>query len=120
MKASVALILKDDRILLGLSTSPDARFGKWCFVGGMIDPGESPFEAVVREAREEAHVIVTARLGEAYKVDEKPEIAYIICDYQKGMPIPNDEFKELGWFNIHKLPINMLELNSRIIANLLK
>jgi 8-oxo-dGTP pyrophosphatase MutT (NUDIX family) len=120
MDAAVALVIKDERILLGLSTSKDERYGKWCFVGGMIDPGESPIEAAIREAREESNVIVTARPGEAYRIDEQPHVAYVVCDYNKGLPIPNDEFKELGWFRIDKLPIDMLELNAKIVANLLK
>lgn len=49
----------DGRILLQMRDDVDgiAAPGKWGFFGGGIDPGEGPFEAVVRELYEEIGVL---------------------------------------------------------------
>ena len=119
-KAAVSIIVKGDKVLMGYATSKDFRYKKWSFIGGGIERGESPIEAAERESREEANIVVTARPGELYSVDGKESIVYVICDYVKGMPVPNDEFFQIGWFDINDLPIDTLELNAKIIANLLK
>lgn len=48
---AVAVALFDDkgRLLLGHRSDAD----RWAMIGGAIDPGETPVEAAVREAREE-------------------------------------------------------------------
>jgi NAD+ diphosphatase len=54
------LILDADRCLLGQSQGPLARTGMYSALAGFIDQGESIEEAVRRETREEAGVIVGA------------------------------------------------------------
>lgn len=119
--AAVAIIVKEDEVLMGLASSNDFRYGKWCFVGGGIDPGETPYQTAVRESSEEAGIIVTARSGEAYIEESRPNIVYVICDYVSGDPIPNDEFFKLSWFKINAIPeeMNVLPLNLKIIDKLL-
>lgn len=121
-KAAVAIIVSGNDVLMGLATSPDFRYGKWCFIGGGIEIGETPLEAAERESHEEAGVIVKARPGEAYIVDERPHIIYVICDYVSGALNPNDEFSKLDWVPINSIPpeLDVLELNRKIIEKLLK
>lgn len=121
-KAAVAIIVNGDKVLMGLATSSDFRYGKWCFIGGGIEEGETPLDAAERESWEEAGIKVKARVGEAYIVDEKPHVVYVICDYISGDLNPNNEFFELAWFPIHNIPpgLNVLDLNLKIIGNLLK
>lgn len=119
--AAVAIIVKGDEVLMGLASSKDFRYGKWCFVGGGIDPGENPYQTAVRESNEEAGVIVTSRPGEAYIEESRPNIVYVICDYISGDLIPNDEFFKLDWFKINTIPevLDILPLNVKIIEKLL-
>ena len=121
-RAAVAIVVKGDKVLMGLASSSDFRYGKWCFIGGGIEPGESPMEAAERESREEAGIEVVSRTGEAYIVDDNQAIVYVVCDYVDGELKPNHEFFEMAWFPIHNIPlgIDVLELNIKIIANLLK
>jgi NAD+ diphosphatase len=57
---AIMLILDGDSCLLGQSVGPLARSGMYSALAGFIDQGESIEEAVRREIREEAGVIVGA------------------------------------------------------------
>ena len=56
--ATLCYILKDDKTLLINFTKPGMSYGKWNGVGGKIDPGETPEEAVVREVKEETGLTI--------------------------------------------------------------
>lgn len=53
-----ALIKEKDGYLMGLRPPQKARGLTWEFVGGKVEPGETPQEALVRECREELDVVV--------------------------------------------------------------
>ena len=88
----------------------------WGTVGGAVDPGESPAEAAVREAREEIGVEV--RLGRLVDVLGGPDYevtypngdraAYVTAVYEAnivdGVPAPADgELSEVAWFTREEL-----------------
>jgi 8-oxo-dGTP diphosphatase len=56
------LLYADDRVLLQhRDDRPAIRWpGYWCIFGGLIEPGESPEQAVVREIEEELGVALPA------------------------------------------------------------
>ncbi|MFD1512640.1 NUDIX hydrolase [Halomarina rubra] len=54
---AIAVVTDDDGRLLLQHRADD---GTWGIPGGWVDPGESPTEAVVREAREETGLVVEA------------------------------------------------------------
>lgn len=51
--SAVALIDKDNRVLLAKRPEGKAMAGLWEFPGGKIEPGETPEAALVRELQEE-------------------------------------------------------------------
>lgn len=60
---AVAVVVEDlrGRVLLLLRGETDPWMpNRWNLPGGKIDPGESPYEAAVRETREEADLYVYA------------------------------------------------------------
>ncbi|PID58090.1 hypothetical protein CSB45_05215 [candidate division KSB3 bacterium] len=81
-----ALIFEDDRLLLIKRGRPPAE-GQWTLPGGVIEPGESPEEAIVREVREECGLdIVVEALSELIDHVVKDKLGriqyhYLILDY---------------------------------------
>jgi 8-oxo-dGTP pyrophosphatase MutT (NUDIX family) len=88
----------------------------WSTVGGAVDPGESPAEAAIREAREEIGVEV--RLGPLLDVLGGPDYevtypngdrtAYVCAVYEAaivgGTPAPADgELSKVAWFTREEL-----------------
>lgn len=101
--AAVAIArYRDNRWLLGLSTSQDDRKGKWTFPGGGIKRKECPFKAAERECWEETGIKVKA-LGNPNSVlkrKEKPHVLFIPCRITtKPNFKPNSEFSALGLFS---------------------
>lgn len=112
---SVAMILRDEdeRVLL----VRDANHGQWALLGGGVDPGESPRDAAVREAREEVGVdvelgdVVTALGGSEYEVEyaNGDRTAYVTVVFDGrvagGELVPDGvEVLEARWFAEADLP----------------
>lgn len=105
-----AVVFRHEKVLLGRR----ADNGAWQCVSGIVDPGEEPADAAVRECLEEAGVVVRAtRLA---SVDQIPRITYangdqvdyldlvFRCDWMSGEPHPADgELTEVGWFGLGEL-----------------
>ncbi len=117
-----AVVFKDEKILVGKR----ADNGEWQCVSGIVDPGEEPADAAVRECLEEAGVVVKAtRLA---LVQQLPRITYanrdqvdyldlvFRCDWVSGDPYPADgELTEVGWYGLGEL-IDVDQVHVRKIA----
>lgn len=103
----------EGRLLLGWDAGGSSG---WSTIGGAVDPGESPAEAAVREAREEAGVeIRVSRLldvlgGPDYEVTypNGDRVAYVCAAYEAvivaGDPAPADgELDKVAWFTREEL-----------------
>jgi 8-oxo-dGTP pyrophosphatase MutT (NUDIX family) len=88
----------------------------WGTVGGAVDPGESPAEAAIREAREETGVeirlirLVDVLGGPDYEVTypNGDRAAYVTAVYEAsvidGVPAPADgELSDVAWFTREEL-----------------
>jgi 8-oxo-dGTP pyrophosphatase MutT (NUDIX family) len=113
---SVAVLPVDDSGRVLLAWHAGATDG-WGTVGGAVDPGESPAEAAIREAREETGAEI--RLGRLLNVLGGPDYevtypngdrtAYVTAVYEAiivgGIPAPADgELSEVAWFTREELP----------------
>ncbi|MCR2800646.1 MULTISPECIES: NUDIX hydrolase [unclassified Microbacterium] len=122
-----AVVFRDEKVLLGKR----ADNGSWQSVSGIVDPGEEPADAAVRECLEEAGVVVKAtRLA---LVQQMPRITYangdqvdyldlvFRCEWVSGDPHPADgELTEVGFYglgemtdvapeNVRKIALSMAE-----------
>ena len=120
-----AVVLKDDQLLLVRR----ADNGAWTPVTGIIDPGEQPADAAVREVVEESGVrVVPERLAgigvtDLVVYDNGDESAYLDLTFRMrwtdGDPYPADgENTEAKWFSVDALPPMSAEMTGRIEAAL--
>jgi len=107
-----AVVLDEDgRVLLGRR----ADNGRWSLISGIIDPGEQPADAAVRECQEETAVTVEPELLTSVTVSSM--ISYpngdrsqyldltFRCRRVSGEAVVNDdESLEVGWFAPDALP----------------
>jgi 8-oxo-dGTP pyrophosphatase MutT (NUDIX family) len=118
---SVLPVDEHGRVLLARHADGD----HWGLVGGAVEPGESPAETAVREAREEIGVEVRLRRlvdvfgGPDFEVTygNGDQVAYVIAVFEAeiaaGTLTPDgDEIVEAAWFD----PASLAGLNVRRLA----
>ena len=120
-----AVVVRDDQLLLVRR----ADNGAWTPVTGIIDPGEQPADAAVREVVEEAGVrVLPERLAGVGVTDvvvypNGDESQYLDLTFRMGWvdgdPYPADgENTEARWFPLDALPAMSAEMTGRIEAAL--
>lgn len=116
-----AVVLRGDEVLL----CRRADNGEWTPVTGIVEPGEQPAAAVVREVREETEVVAVAeRLA---WVHAEPELVHsngdralyldhtFRCGYVSGVArVGDDESSEVAWFGLDALPPMREKFRARI------
>jgi ADP-ribose pyrophosphatase YjhB (NUDIX family) len=120
-----AVVVKDDQVLL----VQRADNGAWTPVTGIVDPGEQPADAAVREVAEEAGV--QAEPLRLAQVDVTDMVVYENGDrsqyidhvfrmrWVEGDPYPADgENTEAAWFPLDARPPMSEEMTGRIEAAL--
>jgi len=96
-----AIIKEGDRYLVGQRAVNKAQGGLWEFMGGKIEPGETPEQALARECREELDLeIENERIIDSV-IHEYPEktirLTLIECTPKAGStPRPN-EHQDIRW-----------------------
>jgi 8-oxo-dGTP pyrophosphatase MutT (NUDIX family) len=107
-----AVVLRDDEVLL----TRRADTGAWHLVSGILEPGEQPARAAVREIREETGVeAVVERLSSCWSGDplvvptNGDQVQFLDltfrCRYVGGdARVGDDENLEVGWFALDDLP----------------
>ena len=112
-----AAIFKEDKILLVREKS-----GGWSMPGGWVDANKSIMENTVKEAWEEAGLVVTAdRLIALYDLDKnnlklhpfKVIKAFVLCSVVGGYFHENLETVDSGYFGIDELPDLTEDKNTR-------
>lgn len=58
LEVVAAMLVRENRFLLCRRPLHKARGGQWEFPGGKVEAGETKFEAIVRELREELNITV--------------------------------------------------------------
>lgn len=115
LETTLCLLKKDNKILLAMKKRGFGE-GKYNGVGGKIEKGETPDEAMVRETKEEISVTLTnyekvglIEFDEYYKgIKERVVMHIYIATEWIGTPIETEETNPI-WFDIKDIPYsNML------------
>lgn len=124
----VTAVVRDDegRVLLGRRSDN----GRWGLVSGIMEPGEQPGAAMLREIEEETGVV--ARLEALAGVWTQPEVTYpngdraqyldlcFLAHHVSGEArVNDDESTEVGWFALDELPDGLAENSRRKLAEAL-
>jgi 8-oxo-dGTP pyrophosphatase MutT (NUDIX family) len=120
-----AVVVKNDEVLLVRRSDT----GEWTPVTGIIDPGEQPAIAAIREVEEEADVV--ASVERLVRVSVTNPVVYPNGDrsqyldlvfrlrYESGTPFPADgENTQAGWFPVDNLPPMSEDMVGRVRAAL--
>ncbi len=94
----------------------------WNQPGGRVEVGESPWAAVIREAKEETGLDVKIEkfLG-VFSKPEKPDIVFsFLCKPVSGELLLNSEAKEIKYFSFDNIPKNTLKKQVLRISRYLK
>lgn len=98
----VGAIIKDgDRYLVGQRAANKAQGGLWEFMGGKIEPGETPEQALARECREELALEIENEHIIDSVVHEYPEktirLTLIECTPKSGSAPKALEHQQIKW-----------------------
>lgn len=104
-----ALLLRGGQVLLGLRAGHKRNFPNcWDTIGGHVEAGERPVDALARELKEElgvvpTHVELLETLEELEDDGATPALwrLYIVRAWEASEPaICNDEHTEIRWFDL--------------------
>lgn len=126
--AAYLVLKKDNQVLLSKRANTGYQDGNYSLVAGHLDGGETVKDCIIREAQEEAGIIL-----ESNDLDVKhvlhclmPDREYItiFLTANKWMgEIKNlepEKCSELGWFPLDKLPPNMTPEVGLALKNITK
>lgn len=87
-----AAVRRDDEILF-VRQSYGALTGHWCLPTGLVEPGEAPEKAAVREAMEEAGVVAAIRgvlaISNIEWMGQRQLYIVFLCDHISGESAPD-------------------------------
>ncbi len=113
----VSAVIRDEqgRVLLALRRRPAI----WNLPGGSVEPGEAPWDAAIRETREEVGLDVEVdRLTGVY--DRSPDgdpVLVFTCRVLAGTATTTEEAVRVGWFEPDALPAEINPYQPERIAD---
>ncbi|MBD0860818.1 NUDIX domain-containing protein [Gordonia sp. zg691] len=116
--SGVSVVVLDDAGRLLLTRRVDN--GQWAVVSGVLEPGEEPARAALREVREETSII--AEIDRLTSIDVTPLITYpngdrtryldvcFLAHHVEGEPhAADDENSDVAWFAADDLPADLTD-----------
>jgi mutator protein MutT len=111
------------QILLQHRTHDAARLPNcWSFFGGGIEKGESPTEALVREALEELSYRVQNPyffMAQEFRDEEDVNTKYVFVEQYQDQPLQLGEGQAMGWFSPNETHgLTMIEHDRAIVQRM--
>lgn len=111
LPGATGVVLDEGRLLL----VERADNGWWCLPGGVIDPGEEPADAAVREVFEETGVevvaerLVSVQVQAPYTYANGDQVQFLDLSFRcrpvgGEARVNDDESTAVGWFELDALP----------------
>lgn len=120
------MLLQENKILLLRRFNTGYKDGQYSFIAGHVDPGETFTQCIIREAQEEAGILleekdmkvahVMHRNSELNESAERIDIFFVAQNWEGE--ITNKEphkCQELAWFDINNLPENVIPYIKQVI-----
>jgi len=124
--ASYLVLFKEDKVLLLKRFNTGYEDNKYSFIAGHVDAGETFTQAIIREAFEEAGIKLLEKDLKILHVmhrksidSERVDIFFTanewIGDLKNKEP---HKCSELKWFDVNKLPENVIPYIRKVIQNI--
>lgn len=121
LKVRLILYHKGEILLL---RQTKANGGNYTLVGGTIEPGETATQSLIREAREEAGILLRAEdLQLAHVLHKRTRNGHRVTLYFKATRWEGrlrsrepEKFKEVRWFPLKNLPKNLTNTVRHVLA----
>lgn len=127
--AAFLFLKKGDQVLLLKRQNTGYEDGNYGLVSGHVEAGESFYQAIVREAKEEAGITINPKdilktyIQHRKSLDDRSERvdAYFLVEKWQGEIVNTEPHKcaELNWFSLAKLPTNTIQAVREALDNLL-
>jgi 8-oxo-dGTP pyrophosphatase MutT (NUDIX family) len=113
--AAYLLLIRDNKILLSRRYNTAWRNGDYSLIAGHLDPGESIRTTMVREAQEEAGIVIIKENLHLVHVMQQYENAeyfdfYFTAEEWEGEPrnCEPEKCDDMRWFPLNDLPDNLV------------
>jgi len=113
--AAFLVLIKDGRVLLSQRVNTGHQDGNYSLVAGHLESGETAQQAIVREAFEEASLVIKEAdlkvvLVQHTKTESEYFEIFLTTDSWQGEPQNKEPEKcgDLAWFKLDDLPSNTI------------
>jgi 8-oxo-dGTP diphosphatase len=125
--ACYLVLIRDGRIMLSRRANTGYQDGKYSMIAGHVEDRESVWEALIREAREEAGMSLSSNMlkmlhiGHRQDIDREYIDFYIAADTkEEPRNLEPQKCDELKWFGLDSLPDGMVPYVRDAVENIKK